>query len=273
VGLSKSSIYHPYIEVNEFKDSVQVCFGGLRVKPGKSSSRGRITEWSRKSQKHMNLALREVKDIMKNMVRLSYPADFPCDGRIVAKHRDVFLKRLRRRGIRYFWWLEFQERGAPHLHLFIDKDIPKEELSRIWFDVVGSGDLNHLAYGTRIGKIRSKEKAIGYAMSYAKKESQKVVPDGYENVGRFWGTSEKIKPVGVYKLKFNNENERARWLRPLRKWYQAKMKEWSLKTGKRYKWRMRNQGFMVWDGREAWEQFINQKIQDKEKEPCQKEAG
>jgi hypothetical protein len=34
-----------------------------------------------------------------------------------------------------------------------------------------------------------------YLAKYLDKESQKVIPEGYENFGRFWGNSRQLKPV------------------------------------------------------------------------------
>ena len=52
-------------------------------------------------------------------VTLTYPGDFPLDGRRVKRDLAVFRRAWARRfGVaRGMWKLEFQRRGAPHLHL------------------------------------------------------------------------------------------------------------------------------------------------------------
>jgi hypothetical protein len=93
-------------------------------------------------------------------------------------------------GYSTFWFLEFQERGAPHYHLFTTNYFPKEFVSRRWYEIVNSEDSRHLAAGTRCEKLeRGRSGLISYATKYACKQIQKVVPENYENVGRFWGVS------------------------------------------------------------------------------------
>jgi hypothetical protein len=83
--------------------------------------------------------------------------------------------------------MEFQSRGAPHFHCFLTAEIPKEEISQAWYRIVGSGDDRHLRAGTRIEALREVYAAGAYAAKYLKKQEQKDVPEGYIEVGRFWG--------------------------------------------------------------------------------------
>ncbi len=129
---------------------------------------------------------------------LTYPSDFPTDGLKVREDRRKFGQWLRRRGFQFATVLEFQERGAPHFHFVIDGFLPKEDLSRRWFEIVGSGDEKHLWAGTRIEFCGRSEQAMRYMASIyaAKKNQQKQVPEGYKNVGRFWTTSRSlVQPV------------------------------------------------------------------------------
>lgn len=56
------------------------------------------------------------------LITLTYPADFPLDGRLVKRQVKELWRRWEReygerpRGI---WGLEFQDRGAPHFHAFL----------------------------------------------------------------------------------------------------------------------------------------------------------
>jgi hypothetical protein len=127
------------------------------------------------------------------MLTLTYPAEFPCDGRLVKRHLTLMRKWLTYREIGAFWFLEFQRRGAPHFHLFVTGEVDKDELSSAWYKIVGSGDEKHLRAGTNVERIRKPHAIAAYAAKYAAKVEQKSVPEGYEEVGRFWGTFGGVK--------------------------------------------------------------------------------
>ncbi len=149
---------------------------------------------------------------------LTYPAEYPTNGREVKRHLSNFIKRLRRRCYKtmrpdeygtwsVFWFLEFQDRGAPHFHFFCTHSpVPTKagnehrpetpiELARLWtakawYECVGSGDDKHLRAGTQLDYFRTgRAGSISYASKYARKQQQKQVPDGFEEIGRFWGVS------------------------------------------------------------------------------------
>jgi hypothetical protein len=87
-----------------------------------------------------------------------------------------------------FWFFEFQERGAPHFHIFSTHPISKQWLSKTWFEIVGSDDERHLKAGTRVEKFKAgKRGQIAYVTKYAAKLAQKTIPAEFENSGRFWG--------------------------------------------------------------------------------------
>jgi hypothetical protein len=133
-----------------------------------------------------------------HMITLTYPAEFPLDGRTVKEHLDRIAQKLVAYGHvelnrvqqapRVFWFLEFQGRGAPHFHLFTNFGIAPRTLSEMWYNIVGSDDKRHLMAGTRVEKLRTgKGGTVSYAAKYASKSEQKTVPAGFEGVGRFWG--------------------------------------------------------------------------------------
>ncbi len=123
------------------------------------------------------------------MLTLTYPAEFPMDGRLVKRHWHNFRTWLvRKHGRCGVWFMEFQERGAPHFHVFLDAGVDKQEVSRKWYAIVGSEDPKHLVAGTRVEQLREQHAAPAYAAKYAAKAKQKAVPEGFQEVGRFWGT-------------------------------------------------------------------------------------
>lgn len=145
-----------------------------------------ITELSETSLRSMKLHARNMASA-SYIITLTYPKDFPSNGKEVKRHLECMKMWFKRHGISAFWFLEFQARGAPHYHLFTDKPISKEELSKKWYQVVDSGDEKHLRAGTQIQRIRKPHAVAAYAAKYATKKEQKEVPQGYSNVGRFWG--------------------------------------------------------------------------------------
>lgn len=163
------------------------------------SSRSCVQRFSAGSAARMRRYLRSCVANYNNMVTITYPGFYESDGAAVKEHLRRFLQELKRKTERdntdscaysVFWFLEFQERGAPHFHLFTTHDFPKDFISACWYRIVNSEDPRHLKAGTRIERLHAgRSGTISYASKYAVKQAQKDVPDGYTNVGRFWGVS------------------------------------------------------------------------------------
>lgn len=176
------------------------------IPPGRvpAAGRGDIVAFSNGAAGRMRRYLSSCDAMYRNMVTLTYPAGYPLDGRTCKDHLRRFIQESRRflfgrsatakqvlnLGFSVFWFLEFQERGAPHFHLFGTHDLPKEWVSHTWWRIVGSDDIRHLHAGTRIERLRGgRSGSVAYAVKYAVKLAQKVVPEWFRNVGRFWGVS------------------------------------------------------------------------------------
>lgn len=155
--------------------------------------RGRIVGLSAASARNLSFIARNVEGL-ETMLTLTYPAAFPTDGRLVKAHWTALRRWLAHRGLGGLWWLEFQDRGAPHLHVYMTGQVDKLEIAKAWYRIVGSGDLRHLVAGTRIERIRNTHAVAAYAAKYTSKQAQKIVPAGFENVGRFWGCFGGVKP-------------------------------------------------------------------------------
>ena len=90
-----------------------------------------ITGWSRRSRARMIRRLAEIDWTemfgrgLPAMVTLTYPGDWETvvpTGRAAKRHLQTFFKRFARAwGVDWVgvWKLEFQRRGAPHMHLFM----------------------------------------------------------------------------------------------------------------------------------------------------------
>ena len=195
----------------------------------KVTKRGAIKKLTITSTKRLRFLLRNVADTMEYEVGLTYPKEFPKDGLVVKQHFHKLRMRLNYRGYKHIWVLEFQKRGAPHFHLLINKYISEEELAKMWFTIVSSGDIKHLSRGVHVGFIRSKDKMASYFITYITKQDQKQVPQEYKNVGRFWGASQNLLPCTIKKFYGNMEDirELKKQLRPMRRWFDGKKRSWS----------------------------------------------
>lgn len=126
-------------------------------------------------------------------VTLTYPGEYPKDGRQVKRDLDAFGKRVRRLGGYFLWVLEYQTRGAPHFHLLArfpgawDILHIREWVAVSWFQVVGSGDEKHLNAGTGVEKVKNPQAAGYYMSQYAGKWEQKKIPEGVTLPGKMWG--------------------------------------------------------------------------------------
>lgn len=197
----------PVIGIRIYKRDVVVVRQGV-MHPGRSPTppqRGNITMLSKKSRQRLAFVANNTRIVFRSMITLTYPKEYPTDGKTVKAHLHTFLVWARRRfaSPSYLWFLEFQKRGAPHIHILLDYPMPQEEtwryllykdVSKKWYRTVGSGDLNHLKAGTRCERIRKPDGAARYCLKYAYKTKQKCVPVGFRDVGRFWGCSRDVPP-------------------------------------------------------------------------------
>lgn len=162
---------------------------------------------SAKSIKKLAFYAQNTEVVFVNFITLTYPSSYPTSGKEVKRHLNTFLSWLRsaNKGLEYLWFLEFQKRGAPHFHIMVNVDMidKKREVSIRWYETVQSGDIKHLKAGTNTQRIRLVDGAARYAAKYASKQYQKVVPNEYKDVGRFWGCSTGVppKPVQRYDIR------------------------------------------------------------------------
>lgn len=198
----------PVIGIRIYRRDVVVVRRGV-MHPGKHgipAKRGNITMLSKQSRMRLAFIANNTRVVFKTMITLTYPKEYTTDGKEVKKHLNTFLVWCRRRFAKpsYLWFLEFQKRGAPHIHLLIDQPLPQDKARRLdvyadvsvkWFNTVNSGDEKHLLAGTRVERIRKPDGAARYCLKYAYKTRQKCVPEPYRNVGRFWGCSRDVTPA------------------------------------------------------------------------------
>jgi hypothetical protein len=205
-----------------------------------SGAGGVITEWSRKSRSSMCRTFAELdygplveSGRVPAMVTLTYPGDWEVvapDGASVKRHMVLWRKRFQREygePARYIWKLEFQRRGAPHVHLWMAPPISlgrsglgfAQWLSESWAQIVDHPDgeqkaLHRLA-GTAID-VRNGLRACDpkrLAIYFSKhsspnlngdKEYQHIVPELWQQPGRgpgrFWGVYGLKKAVAIVEV-------------------------------------------------------------------------
>jgi len=208
--MTSGAFKNPYpmgevVGVSIYRTDVLVHRGGT-APDVHDRTRGEIKEFSAKSRARLAFVASNTEVEFRTMITLTYPGDFPSDGRKVKSDLNKFLQWVTKDQGRcsVLWFLEFQQRGAPHVHCLYSFGIPRNaderrglrfRVSAAWYRIVGSGDVRHLQAGTRTERIRKRDGARHYAVKYAAKMHQKEVPASYRNVGRFWGCSRDVPPA------------------------------------------------------------------------------
>jgi hypothetical protein len=225
-----------------------------------------ISEWSRKSRARMVRTLGSIdftpmyadRTRIPAMTTLTYPADWLTvvpTGRVLKAHLKAFRKRYERawgEPLRCVWKLEFQLRGAPHVHMLMvpphghagcrdaDCDRPscglifRKWLSLTWANVVGHPDPKeykaHLGAGTNVsydeGLKATDPKRVGVYFSkhstFYDKEAQHIVPPEWQEPGctpgRFWGYWGLEKHLAVVEV---DQDTAVHAGRALRRWSAA----------------------------------------------------
>lgn len=254
ISLHDEYLYHPfYIDGNNPLEG-----------PISDSKRGAIESSSQKSRRRARLLLEDNRDTFITKACLTYPEEFPLNGRVVKRHFDNFMKRTKRycgADTLYFQILEFQRRGAPHLHLLLNKYIPVGWVSKAWFETVGSGDPRHLEAGTQIKKIEDPQHDFGYLTTYLGKEYQKMVPKNFGNVGRFWSSNITLKEAQTITIKGDYKRLQQIYKVMQETYRKERLEVWSKKSGKDYSFKEREfPGFTAWASSEMMAEIIQHEL-------------
>lgn len=215
---------------------------GRRVLRGRpvASSRGKIVGWSRKSRNRMQIRLNTLDwtplfedGLEPALVTLTLPGEWEHlapNPQAFKAMMDRFVTAYRHSWgapIRGVWKMEFQRRGAPHVHILMTPpsgiaagQFPFEFrawLSHVWarsVGAVGAERERHLRAGTGIDYVgeayrdpRSIAKYFGKHGLFGEKEYQNEMPrlwrdaiaDG-ESGAQFWGVWGLKKALGVLQL-------------------------------------------------------------------------
>lgn len=237
------------LTVRVYSRDIQVKFSFLGPSPFISepekqkrlAKRSKITKFTKRSKRRLRHIVRNSEDIWKVWIDLTYPENYPLDGKICKAHLNAFLQFLRRKGVLYLWRLEFQERGAVHFHLLASVFIDMNEIKECWYKIVGSGDEKHYKAGTSVDWLKSKRQLYYRVQKYLLKDDQSIVPENFQNVGRFWGSSRNILNYELYQ-KIGHYYQLCLAIKLLRKWYVAHLRGFGIK------WKWKGRGFTALDG-------------------------
>jgi hypothetical protein len=221
------------------------------VKGKPLQKRGKIAVYSEKSKRRYRFLLRNTQKIWSHELEVGYPADFPMDGKKVKRDIRLLKESLQReyQGIAWTWRLGFQRRNAPHVHFLTDRPVDYKWLARRWYEIVGSGDPKHLKAGTHVDKIKNVGKIINYMVTYMANDKETVVPEGFEDVGRFWGVKRGIVECEEFK-KIAPYGVASRKLRLFRRWAKAEYRSMG------YKWKWQGLGFTALNGRRFFDALM-----------------
>ena len=190
-------------------------------------TRGKVTEFSERSRKRLAFMAGNCNVEFDSMTTLTVHSDLPVDARQFKSALNSYLQKFRRKSVAYLWFFEFTKKGAPHVHILHDSKViessrgqsvniseSKAESAR-WANLIRAQlpqevctvDVSEMLTkmmraSARVEQVREPGGAGRYATKYAFKMEQKQVPEGFENVGRFWSCSRsvKVEPVKVMEL-------------------------------------------------------------------------
>jgi len=157
--------------------------------------RGEISGFSDASRRRLRFLAGNTSTKLISQFCLTYHQTSP-DGATVKKHLHTWLENVRTRfpEVAYLWVLEFQTRGVPHFHIWLNlpADLPglRNILAKSWNRITEPGNATHLAFHNHKKNFIPWEMYnASYACKYLDKQSQKAVPAGFTGCGRFWGNS------------------------------------------------------------------------------------
>lgn len=200
----------------------------------RGNKREAIKALSRRSLFRLALTAQSTKFLYHSLLTLTYGPNFPRNGKVVKSHLKRMLAWLAVRGMKnYLWFVEFQVRGAPHIHIMTDLvdfqiKIYRADMAKFWSDMIEPAthyymrvernfktgkikQLNDYVLTTRgavynvhrhpkqWAALREKDGAARYVTMYAAKKEQKEVPKEYASMGRFWGVPHNLSLKNLVK--------------------------------------------------------------------------
>ena len=186
-----------------YPSAVRIVRDSYRVnqKPCEPPPRGTITAFSDASKRRLRFTAGNTSTPLISQFCLTYHKTCP-DGRTTKKHLNAWLQRIRTLfpDVAYLWVLEFQTRGVPHYHIWLNlhHETPalRGILAKAWNRIAEPDSPEHLEFHKHKNNFVAWDMyATGYLVKYLDKQHQKAVPVGYSDVGRFWGNSRGLLAI------------------------------------------------------------------------------
>ena len=157
-------------------------------------ARGEIEVFSPESRYRLFRCLHQLKFKRVTFVTLTYPGEFPTDPRVYKGHLKEYRRRFEAKygKVQAVWRLEFQERGAPHFHIFY-LDCPFIEIGEwcwLWKCVTHTWDMAHELLGVDVKLVvEGGEQGLiaSYVGKYVAKIDERSQNGRSEKCGRWWG--------------------------------------------------------------------------------------
>lgn len=244
-----------HVHKNMIRVKVESAIQGLPVGGGK---RGNVAGFSDRSRKRMiDLMNCQRHGSPKTFVSLTYADEalWNESGKRISDSDDwkdqleAIRKRIERKlpDVLALWRIELKTRKsgkyigkiAPHFHLLVwnvsKDDMVDDEttfdawLRQAWFEIVASGNDEHLERGTYTSEVKSARNAMFYVSKYVAKVEDDFV-DCYE-VGRRWGR------IGIFDTSVSleiilSEAEHIQFRRLLRAWLKSKGRDYAKRIAK-----------------------------------------
>lgn len=210
--------HYPIVAVRFYPNGAEIVRRGETAILRSRGKRNHIEELSQKSLCKLAFTGQNLNCQLLSMLCLTCGDIYPRDGIVFkeALNRVLSSLRYRYKPFEYLWFLEFQKRGAPHIHVLTNVRDPsapdRRWLAKTWAKSLLSHSLRLREYDEdALAKserklirqhrrlkvweaIRKENGATRYITKYATKTQQKTVPADFARVGRFWGVSSGAKP-------------------------------------------------------------------------------
>lgn len=192
--------YSPYLTAHSDARILSLYMPSSRDGRSSVSRRGLVKKLSRKARKRLLEKVHTVRrdSALPQFYTLTFPDFFPTQ-RDAKRVLDTWFKRVKRAfpSVAMIWRMEVidrksgENRGqvAPHFHLLVWGNLPRDWAARAWWEVNGKSDYAlcaHLEHGTKEEVLESWGGAVFYCAKYCAK-----VDDTFATEGRTWGVHNK----------------------------------------------------------------------------------
>jgi hypothetical protein len=211
--ISQQKVPNPIVGYTRYPLSLKVLKRSIHksVPSRGGGKRSEISSFTHDSRRRLKFVCMNGADKLISQFCLTYHENAPEDGKILKENLNSLLSRLRYKfkPLFYLWVLEFQtNRQVPHFHLFSNISVNAQNqryLAKTW-NRLTSETLSHLGFHLHSRNFINWKMGRGnyLAQKYLGKEEQKLIPEHFLSVGRFWGCScglaKSIETISIEKL-------------------------------------------------------------------------